>query len=114
MKLKNAKKFLQRGKERLNTLSILGFIMLNNTLFASNKAMVWEEPTQLVQESISGPMAKFISLVVIVVSAFGWAFTEGGSFLGKGIKIVCALAIVAGAGTLLTGLFGGYTGGLIF
>lgn len=115
MKLKNVKKFLKGGKVKGYTLVLLAFAMLQTSAFAGNKKLVWEEPTQMIQESISGPMAKFISIVVIVVSALGWAFTDGGSFLGKGIKIVCALAIVAGAGTLLNSLFSGaYTAGLIF
>ena len=115
MKLKNLKNFFKGGKAKGYTLMLLAFAMLQNSVFAGNKNLVWEEPTQMIQESISGPMAKFISIVVIVVSALGWAFTDGGSFLGKGIKIVCALAITAGAGTLLNSLFSGaFTSGLIF
>ena len=102
------------GKAKLQTLMLMAFIALSNSAFATNKDLVWEAPTEMIQKSISGPMAKAISLVVIVVSAFGWAFTDGGSFLGKGIKIVCALAIVAGASTLLGGLFEGFSTGLIF
>ena len=114
MKQKNLKNLFKGGKAKTYSLMLLAFVTLNNSVFAGNADMVWEKPTELIQESISGPMAKFISIVVIVVSALGWAFTDGGSFLGKGVKIVCALAIAGGATTLLTGLYGGYTGGLIF
>lgn len=112
--MKTTKKFFKKGIGSISTLGLFAFVMLSNSAFATNSALVWEEPTQLVQESISGPMAKAISIVVIVVSAFGWAFTDGGTFLGKGVKIVCALAIIAGAGKLLTGLFGNFATGLIF
>lgn len=114
MKLMTVKKFFKGVKCNISTLALTAFVMLQNSAFATNSALVWEEPTQIVQESISGPMAKAISIVVIVVSALGWAFTDGGSFLGKGIKIVCALAIVAGSAKLLTGLFGNFSTGLIF
>lgn len=106
------KKLFINGKERIVVLGMMFFISLQS--FATNSALVWEKPTSIIQESISGPMAKAISIVVIVISAFGWAFTEGGSFLGKGIKIVCALAIVAGAGVLLNGLFGNFASSMIF
>ena len=115
MKKNAVKKLFKGGKAKLYTLMLLAFAMLSNSAFAGN-ALVWEKPTETIQQSISGPMAKAISIVVIVVSAFGWAFTDGGSFLGKGIKIVCALAIVAGASTVLSGLFTSINGssGLIF
>ena len=98
--------------EKLIFIGMIFFISLQS--FATNSSLVWEKPTNIIQESISGPMAKAISIVVIVVSAFGWAFTEGGSFLGKGIKVVCALAIVAGAGVLLNGLYGNYASSILF
>lgn len=114
-KMNKITSLMKGGKVKSYTLMLLAFAMLQNSVFATGKdGLVWEEPTSIIQESISGPMAKAISLVVIVVSAFGWAFTDGGSFLGKGIKIVCALAIIAGAGTVLTGLFGNFSTGLIF
>ena len=108
--LKRIKSFLSKVKGK----ALLTFIVLSNFSFASNTGLVWEKPTNIIQESISGPMAKYISIVVIVVSALGWAFTDGGSFLGKGIKIVCALAIVAGASTVLSNLFGNFSSSLIF
>ena len=98
--------------EKLIFIGMIFFISLQS--FATNSSLVWEKPTNIIHESISGPMAKAISIVVIVVSAFGWAFTEGGSFLGKGIKVVCALAIVAGAGVLLNGLYGNYASSILF
>lgn len=114
-KMNKLKTLFKGGKAKAYTLMLLAFAMLENLAFATGKdGLVWEEPTNIIQQSISGPMAKAISLVVIVVSAFGWAFTDGGSFLGKGIKIVCALAIIAGAGTVLTGLFGNFASGLVF
>lgn len=97
-KMNKITSLMKGGKAKSYTLMLLAFAMLQNSVFATGKdGLVWEEPTSMIQQSISGPMAKAISLVVIVVSAFGWAFTDGGSFLGKGIKIVCALAIIAGA-----------------
>ncbi|WP_177160641.1 TrbC/VirB2 family protein [uncultured Fusobacterium sp.] len=108
--LKGIKSSLVKGK----ALALLAFVAVSNSALASNTGLVWEKPTGIIQESISGPMAKAISIVVIVVSALGWAFTDGGSFLGKGIKIVCALAIVAGASTVLTNLFGNFSTSLVF
>ncbi|MGL5569263.1 MAG: TrbC/VirB2 family protein [Cetobacterium sp.] len=87
-------------------------IFWNITTFASkNSKMVWETPAEEIQQSISGPMAKFLALVVIAVSAFGWVITDNSSIMGKAIKIVLALSIIGGAAVLL-GLFG-ISGGVV-
>lgn len=66
--------------------------------------MSWETPAEQIQSSISGPMAKVLAVVVIVVAAFSWVVTPDSGIMGKAIRIVIALAIVGGA-TVLLGLF---------
>jgi type IV secretion system protein VirB2 len=58
----------------------------------SGTAMPWETPLQTVQESLSGPVAKAVGIIAIVVTALGFAFSEGGSALRKGIGIVFGLS----------------------
>lgn len=70
----------------------------------TNSTMVWENPSEQISKSVTGPMAKIIAIVIIVASAIGWAMTNDSSIMGKIIRIVIALAIVGGASTLL-GLF---------
>lgn len=84
---------------------VLSLTMSAAAFASKNSKMVWENPSEQIQKSISGPMAKIIALVVIVAAAFGWVLTQDSGIMGKIIRIVIALAVVGGAATLL-GLFG--------
>lgn len=81
------------------------------TFCSKNSKMSWETPAEQIQSSISGPMAKVLAVVVIVVAAFSWVVTPDSGIMGKAIRIVIALAIVGGA-TVLLGLFN-ITGGVL-
>ncbi|MGL5901873.1 MAG: TrbC/VirB2 family protein [Cetobacterium sp.] len=82
--------------------------------FAStNSDMVWEEPASVIQKSVNGPVALAVALISIAVAGLTWAFSDGGSMMGKSIKIVAALAIVGGASILVSNVFN-ITGGVTF
>lgn len=76
-------------------------------------AMPWETPLQTIQESLSGPVAKAVGIIAIVVTALGFAFSEGGSALRKGIGIVFGLAIAFTATTFISSFFS-ITSGAVF
>ena len=52
MKLKNLKNFFKGGKAKGYTLMLLAFAMLQNSAFAGNKNLVWEEPTQIILKNL--------------------------------------------------------------
>lgn len=79
----------------------------------SGTSMPWETPLQTVQESLSGPVAKAVGIIAIVVTALGFAFSEGGSALRKGIGIVFGLAVAFTATTFITSFFS-VTSGAVF
>lgn len=76
-------------------------------------AMPWETPLQTVQASLSGPVAKAVGIIAIVVTGLGFAFAEGGSAMRKGIGIVFGLAIAFTATTFITSFFN-VTSGAVF
>jgi type IV secretion system protein VirB2 len=71
----------------------------------SSTAMPWEAPLTTVQNSLSGPVAKAVGIIAIVITGLGFAFAEGGSAMRKGIGIVFGLAIAFTATTFLTSFF---------
>jgi type IV secretory pathway VirB2 component (pilin) len=79
----------------------------------SGTAMPWETPLQTIQDSLSGPVAKAVGIIAIVVTALGFAFSEGGSALRKGIGIVFGLAVAFTATTFISSLFS-ITSGAVF
>lgn len=92
-------------------ITVLSLVWSVAAFATKNSKMVWENPAEEIQKSVSGPMAKIIALVVIVAAAFGWVLTQDSGIMGKIIRIVIALAVVGGAGVLL-GLFN-ITGGVM-
>ncbi|HEX4181730.1 MAG TPA: TrbC/VirB2 family protein [Caulobacteraceae bacterium] len=76
-------------------------------------AMPWETPLQTVQASLSGPVAKAVGIIAIVITGLGFAFAEGGSAMRKGVGIVFGLAIAFTATTFITSFFS-ITSGAVF
>ena len=68
-------------------------------------AMPWETPLQTVQDSLSGPVAKAVGIIAIVITGLGFAFAEGGSAMRKGVGIVFGLAIAFTATTFISSFF---------
>src|ERR1700677_1797421 len=79
----------------------------------SGTAMPWETPLQTIQASLSGPVAKAVGIIAIVVTGLGFAFAEGGSAMRKGIGIVFGLAIAFTATTFISSFFS-LTSGAVF
>ena len=76
-------------------------------------AMPWEAPLTTVQNSLSGPVAKAVGIIAIVITGLGFAFAEGGSAMRKGIGIVFGLAIAFTATTFISSFFN-VTSGSVF
>jgi type IV secretory pathway VirB2 component (pilin) len=103
---------------RASAMLLGGFVALCLALPAAagttgGTAMPWETPLQTVEASLSGPVAKAVGIIAIVVTGLGFAFAEGGSAMRKGIGIVFGLAIAFTATTFITSFFN-VTSGAVF
>jgi type IV secretion system protein VirB2 len=88
----------------------------SSTLAAAATAgpnMPWETPLQTVADSITGPVAKAIGVIAIATTGLGFAFSEGGSVVRRGLGIVFGLAIAFTASTFLTSFFTLTTGAVV-
>ena len=87
--------------------AIAGVVLAAGPAFAgsSGTSMPWETPLQTVQDSLCGPVAKAVGIIAIVITGLGFAFSEGGSAMRKGIGIVFGLAIAFTATTFITTFF---------
>ena len=109
---------LRAIQTRASAALLGGFVSLCMTLPAcagttGGTAMPWETPLQTVEASLSGPVAKAVGIIAIVVTGLGFAFAEGGSAMRKGIGIVFGLAIAFTATTFITSFFN-VTSGAVF
>jgi type IV secretory pathway VirB2 component (pilin) len=79
----------------------------------SGTAMPWETPLQSIADSITGPVAKAVGVLAIAITGLGMAFSEGGSWVRKGLSIVFGLAIAFTASSFALTFFN-FTGGAGF
>jgi type IV secretion system protein VirB2 len=95
---------------------LLGALLLAGPALAGTTggtSMPWETPLQTVADSISGPVAKAVGIIAIVITGIGFAFAEGGSAMRKGVGIVFGLAIAFTATTFISSFFS-MTAGAVF
>ena len=96
---------LRRGAFALCALLVIAAAAPAFAGTTSGTAMPWETPLQSVSDSLSGPVAKAIGIIAIVVTGLGFAFAEGGSAMRKGVGIVFGLAIAFTATTFISTFF---------
>lgn len=80
-------------------------VFLGISIMSFAGGMPWETPLSNIQESLTGPVAKTISIISIAVCGLSMAFGEGGGIFGKATKIVLGISIALGASTLISSLF---------
>lgn len=89
------------------------FFLLMTSSYASATGLPWEGPLQKILESLTGPVAKILGVLAIVIAGFGIAFGEAGSGMRRIFQVVLGLSIAFTASTLVVTLFG-FSGGTVF
>ncbi|MGH6957389.1 MAG: TrbC/VirB2 family protein [Caulobacteraceae bacterium] len=85
---------LNRARRALATTSIFAFVALATApAYAAGSNMPWEQPLNQILESIQGPVAKVISVIVIIVTGLTLAFGETSGGFRRLIQIVFGLSI---------------------
>ena len=72
---------------------------------AAGQGMPWEGPLQKIMDSISGPVAKILGVIVIVIAGLGIAFGESGSGVRRLFQVVMGLAIAFSAASIVATLY---------
>ncbi|MBL0924392.1 MAG: TrbC/VirB2 family protein [Sphingomonadaceae bacterium] len=80
-------------------------IALSNPALAAGSGMPWEEPLQQVLESVQGPVAKIMAVIIIIVTGLTLAFGETAGGFRKLIQIVFGLSIAFAASSFFLSFF---------
>src|SRR5574340_1465248 len=67
--------------------------------YAAGTGMPWETPINEILNSITGPVAKAIGIMAIVLFGLAFAFSEHGSALRRGLGIAMGVSIAFAAST---------------
>ncbi len=102
---------MRKFSGRLNQLALaITFFLMANLAFADD-SLPWEGPLQKILESLTGPVARVLGVIAIVIAGFGIAFGEAGSGVRRLFQVIFGLSIVYSAATLVMSLFGVSPGG---
>jgi type IV secretory pathway VirB2 component (pilin) len=88
-------------------------VLATDPAYGAGSGMPWEAPLQRILESIEGPVAKVIAVVIIIVTGLSLAFGDVGGGLRRLIQIVFGLSIAFAATSFFLSFFSFAGGALI-
>ncbi|MEQ1612997.1 MAG: TrbC/VirB2 family protein [Hyphomicrobiaceae bacterium] len=96
-------------------LIVLSITILASCLpaHAAGSGMPWEAPLQRILESIEGPVAKIVAVIIIIVTGLSLAFGDMGGGFRRLIQIVFGLSIAFAATSFFLSFFSFAGGALI-
>ena len=80
---------------------------------AAGSGMPWEEPLQQVLESVQGPVAKIVAVIIIITTGLTLAFGETAGGFRRLIQIIFGLSIAFAASSFFLSFFSFGGGALI-
>jgi type IV secretion system protein VirB2 len=84
-----------------------------NAAHAAGSGMPWEAPLQRILESIEGPVAKVVAVVVIIVTGLSLSFGDMGGAFRRMVQVVFGLSIAFAATSFFLSFFSFAGGALI-
>ena len=87
-------------------------VALAPSAYASGSAMPWETPLEQILESVQGPVAKIVSVIIITVTGLTLAFGDSSGGFRRLIQVVFGLSIAFAASSFFLSFFS-FSGGAL-
>ncbi|HBP6433505.1 TrbC/VirB2 family protein [Pseudomonas aeruginosa] len=87
-------------------------LMLASTAQAAGSSMPWEGPLQAILDSIQGPVARIVAVIIIIATGLALAFGDTSGGARKMIQIVFGLSIAFAASSFFLSFFS-FSGGAV-
>lgn len=87
------------------TATILASALIVHPAHAAGTNMPWEQPLSQILDSIQGPVAKVMSVIVIILTGLALAFGETSGGFRRLIQIVFGLSIAFAASSFFLTFF---------
>lgn len=105
---------IRDGRTTFLACAALGLaLMIASQAQAAGSGMPWEQPLQQVLESVQGPVAKIVAVIIIIVTGLTLAFGETAGGFRKLIQIIFGLSIAFAASSFFLSFFSFGGGALI-
>jgi len=89
------------------------YLLLISAANAAGTNMPWEQPLQQILDSVQGPVAKIVAVIIIIVTGLTLAFGETAGGFRRLIQIVFGLSIAFAASSFFLSFFSFGGGALI-
>ncbi|QIL69151.1 conjugal transfer protein TrbC [Diaphorobacter sp. HDW4B] len=87
-------------------------LLIAGTAQAAGSSMPWEGPLQSILESIQGPVARIVAVIIIIATGLALAFGDTSGGFRKLIQIVFGLSIAFAASSFFLSFFS-FSGGAV-
>ncbi len=85
---------------------------LSAPAYAAGSSMPWEQPLQQILDSVQGPVAKIVAVIIIITTGLALAFGDTSGGFRKLIQIVFGLSIAFAASSFFLSFFS-FSGGAL-
>ena len=103
--------FLQRPTTTLVATSF-SVLAMSSAAHAAGSNMPWEQPLNRILQSVEGPVAKIIAVIVIIVTGLSLAFGDTSGGFRRLVQIVFGLSIAFAASSFFLSFFS-FGGGVV-
>jgi type IV secretion system protein TrbC len=102
-------------RNRASTIALGAFVAIavSTPAHAAGSSMPWEAPLQSILESIQGPVAKIMAVIIIIATGLTLAFGDTAGGFRKLIQIVFGLSIAFAASSFFLSFFSFGGGALV-
>jgi type IV secretion system protein TrbC len=104
-------------RHRLSRTSVAafaaGFALLPVRALAAGSNMPWEQPLQQILNSVQGPVAKIIAVIIIIVTGLSLAFGDTSGGFRRLVQIVFGISIAFAASSFFLSFFSFGGGALV-
>ena len=104
------------SRKSLSTLSTCAGLLLYGALVPSARAagssMPWEQPLQSILDSVQGPVAKIVAVIIIIITGLSLAFGDTSGGFRRLVQIVFGLSIAFAASSFFLTFFS-FAGGAV-
>ena len=106
---------ISRARGCLSATLLGGFVALSlaSPAHAAGSSMPWEAPLQSILESIQGPVAKIMAVIIIIATGLTLAFGDTAGGFRRLIQIVFGLSIAFAASSFFLSFFSFGGGALV-
>ncbi|KZD20493.1 TrbC/VirB2 family protein [Tardiphaga robiniae] len=95
------------------SLSVSGIVLFASApVWAAGSNMPWEQPLNQILQSVEGPVAKIIAVIIIIVTGLTLAFGDSSGGFRRLIQIVFGLSIAFAASSFFLSFFS-FGGGVL-